>query len=96
MHVADKPPGGPRRQQTVRQVLLGALLLTASLKCAYAYIDPNSAGQFYQLLFPLFVAIASAISALRRGIRQFLGRIIRTCLTVLRRPGSEDNREANS
>lgn len=43
-----------------------ALLLAPSL--AFAYVDPNAGGMLFQLLMPLFAAIAGAWLFLRRFI----------------------------
>jgi len=84
------------RQQSRRQLALAVLLLIGCVPCAYAYIDPNTTGQLYQLLFPLFVALASAIAALRRTIRLLWSRAVRACLAVLRRTVGGASREADS
>ena len=42
--------------------------MTAFVRPAHAYIDPNAAGPFYQLLFPVIVAIMSMMAGLRRAI----------------------------
>jgi hypothetical protein len=62
-----------RVQQACWRGGIGTLLLTlflafAPLTPAEAYIDPNSAGTVYQFLFPLIVAITSAIAGFRRSI----------------------------
>jgi hypothetical protein len=56
-----------------RTTLIGMAAVVAVLAClplrsAYAYIDPNSAGALYQILFPLIIAIGSAFAFLRRTI----------------------------
>lgn len=43
-----------------RRWLWAALMLAAWSPAAQAYIDPNSAGLLYQILFPLFVAVMGA------------------------------------
>ncbi len=69
----------------IAMAILAAALAVAPMRAAYAYIDPNSAGPLYQFLFPLFIAVAGALAALRRIIRQAWGRAVRACSSVLRR-----------
>jgi len=51
---------------------------------AFAYIDPNSAGPLSQMLFPLLIAIASVLAAMRRIIRQSWLRVYRATAAILR------------
>lgn len=44
---------------------------------SYAYIDPNTGGWLFQLLFPVLVAIGIAWNFLKTKIRAFLGWISR-------------------
>ena len=83
-------------QQRRRQLLIVVLLLIGCVPCAYAYIDPNTTGLLYQLLFPLFIAVASAIAALRRTIRLLWTRAVRACLILLRRTLGGGSGEADS
>jgi len=46
------------------------------LRAAHAYVDPNSAGPLYQLLFPMLIAIGSVIAAGRRALRRAWNRIV--------------------
>lgn len=55
------------RRLIVAQLTLAAVMTALPLSAAHAYVDPNSAGPLYQLLFPLLVAIASVIAAGRRA-----------------------------
>jgi hypothetical protein len=66
-------------------LVLIALAAIAPIQSAYAYVDPNSAGPLYQLLFPLLVALASAFAALRRYIAQLWNRLVRRCTAMMRR-----------
>jgi hypothetical protein len=50
-------------------VLLAMLLLPCS---AFAYIDPNTGGLFFQLLAPLFAGVVGAWMFLRRSISTFV------------------------
>jgi hypothetical protein len=50
---------------------LTVLVAFGPIQAAHAYVDPNSAGPLFQFLFPLFIAIASALTAFRR----MLGRL---------------------
>ncbi len=75
----------------IGMLLLAAALAIAPLNFAYAYIDPNSAGPLYQLLFPLFIAVAGVLAALRRIIKQLWFRAIRACVGFFRHErGSTD------
>lgn len=55
------------RRGVIAQLTLAAVVTVLPLGAAHAYVDPNSAGPLYQLLFPLLVAIASVIAAGRRA-----------------------------
>ncbi len=77
--------GVPRRRYpSIAMLLLVAALAVAPLQSAYAYIDPNSAGPLYQFLFPLFIAIAGALAAMRRIIKQLFNRALRACAGLFR------------
>jgi len=65
-----------KRNSLLRPVLCTALLFALPLSSAYAYVDPNSVGTLYQILFPLLVAIGSAIAMLRRAIAGAWHRLI--------------------
>lgn len=72
-----------------RTTLIGMLTVIAVLTCmpmkaAYAYIDPNSAGALYQILFPLLVAIGSAFAFLRRTIVSTFTRLTHALVSVVR------------
>ena len=61
---------------------------------AYAYIDPNSGGLFFQLLTPLFVIIAAAFAFAKRQIARawdsFVDRTRTLWLRLLRTLGAAD------
>ena len=59
------------------RVLPIALLCLLPIHAAYAYVDPNSAGLLYQILFPVLVAIASALTAMRRSLARLWRRLFR-------------------
>jgi hypothetical protein len=85
-----------RRIETFTLLLLfTGFLSVVPLKRAHAYIDPNSAGALYQFLFPLLIAAASALAALRRHIARLCSRLIGAVMTVVRgeRPRSQGERE---
>ena len=85
-----------RQLASFPMLLLFATLITiAPLRPAHAYIDPNSAGAVYQFLFPLLIAAASALTALRRHIARLWNRLIDTVVTAVRgeRPPSHSDRE---
>ncbi len=65
--------------------VLLAVLILAPLRPAHAYVDPNSVGPLYQFLFPLFIAIASALAALRRQVARLWTRVVDTVVAVVRR-----------
>jgi hypothetical protein len=54
---------------------LVALAILGPIRPAHAYVDPNSAGPLFQFLFPLFIAIASALTAFRRMLGRLWGRL---------------------
>ena len=57
------------------KLALTALLALMPLRSVHAYIDPNAAGPLYQFLFPMLVAIASAIAASRRLLKRLWSRV---------------------
>jgi hypothetical protein len=65
-------------------VAVVAVLACMPMKAAYAYIDPNSAGALYQLLFPLLVAIGSAFAFLRRTIVRACSRLANAVASAVR------------
>ena len=64
-----------KHARLIEMTALATLLACVPLQSAFAYIDPNSAGALYQLLFPLLVAIAGAFAAFRRVIARAFGRL---------------------
>lgn len=58
------------------RLVIVAFIALMPLQSAQAYIDPNSAGPLYQFLFPMLVAIASAIAAARRVLKRVWGRLV--------------------
>lgn len=81
------------RYPAIVMLSLAVLLAAAPLRSAYAYIDPNSAGPLYQFLFPLLVAVAGALAAMRRIIKQLWSRTVRACVGVFRPGRSETDNE---
>ncbi len=73
-----------KRTSLVGILLCTTLLAFAPLKAAHAYIDPNSAGPLYQFLFPLFIAIGSAIAVLRRVIARAWNRVTSAVISAVR------------
>lgn len=72
-----------------RTTLTGMIAVVALLACvpltpAYAYIDPNSAGALYQLLFPLLIAIGSVFAFLRRTIMRACSKLANAVVTIVR------------
>jgi len=73
------------KRTSIVGVLLWTTLLTAlPLRPAHAYIDPNSAGPLYQFLFPLLIAIGSALAVLRRTIASAWNRLINAIVSAVR------------
>jgi hypothetical protein len=75
------PVGGHR---AAKILLLTAIITIAGTQAAYAYIDPNSAGVLYQILFPMFIAIASTLAALRGMIRRLWNRGVNAVVASFR------------
>jgi hypothetical protein len=73
-----------RSRTLIRVVLLAALVACVPLQSAFAYIDPNSAGSLYQLLFPLLIAIGGAFAALRRIIVHAVSRLASAVIAAVR------------
>jgi hypothetical protein len=72
---------------------LAGLVAIAPLRSARAYVDPNAAGPLYQLLFPLLVAIASALAALRGIIRRLWIRLASALMAAVRGEPVSSNTE---
>lgn len=64
------------RNRVIGTLVLSALIAVIPKRVARAYVDPNSAGPLYQMLFPMLVAIASAIAAGRRILRRLWDRFV--------------------
>lgn len=73
-----------KRTSIVGLLLLTIVLAAVPLRPAHAYIDPNSAGPLYQMLFPLLIAIGSAIAMLRRTIARAWSRVTSAVASVVR------------
>ncbi len=73
-----------KRTSIVGLLLLTTVLAVAPLRPAHAYIDPNSAGPLYQFLFPLLIAVGSAIAMLRRVIAQAWRRLASAVMSAVR------------
>ena len=74
-----------KRGSVLGLVLWTALLVGLPLSPAHAYVDPNSVGSLYQILFPVLLAIGSAIAMLRRAIAGAWHRLISALRSALRR-----------
>lgn len=72
--------------------VLSALLIMAPVRPAHAYVDPNSVGSLYQFLFPLFIAIASTLAALRRQLVRLWNRVVDTVVAAVRGERSSERR----
>ena len=55
--------------------LVTVFVTVAEVKNAFAYVDPNTGGYIFQLLFPLISAIAFAYLFLKRQIKMLLVRM---------------------
>jgi len=53
----------------VRSIVVASILMAP--KVVFAYVDPNSAGVLYQLLFPLIVGVSLAWRWIARTFRAF-------------------------
>jgi hypothetical protein len=73
-----------KRISIVGLLLWVTLLAIAPVRPAHAYIDPNSAGPLYQLLFPLLIAVGSAIAMLRRAIARAWNRVTSVVISAVR------------
>lgn len=58
-------------------VVMGVLCLLFITTPAYAYIDPNAAGLASQILTPLVLAAAAAVTFLRKQIGAAFGALTR-------------------
>jgi hypothetical protein len=78
--------GKARRYQGLwKLMLLVSFLMVAPLRPAHAYLDPNAAGSLYQIMFPLLVAIGSAVAMTKRYIKYYCDRVVEACTAVFRR-----------
>lgn len=66
-------------------LLLIGILSAMAPRPVYAYIDPNTAGSLYQVLFPILVAIGTALAAMRRVIAAHWYRFVKFSLSTYRR-----------
>ena len=80
--------GGKQALLNLGGLALMAILTVAPVHEARAYIDPNSAGPLFQFLFPLLIAITSALAACRRVISQAWRRATTAILGVVRGGGA--------
>lgn len=78
-----------KRIYALELAAVAVLLACAPLQSAFAYIDPNSAGWLYQLIFPLLIAIGTAFAALRRMIARAWSRLATVVSTAVRGGRSE-------
>ncbi len=85
-----------RRLIGASALALAALVGLLPSRPAHAYIDPNSAGQLYQFLFPFLIAAASAIAALRRYIARLWYRFVNAVVTAVRRERPRSQSDGDS
>ncbi|QXE85040.1 hypothetical protein KP003_11585 [Geomonas nitrogeniifigens] len=57
--------------------LLALTVVAVSCGDAHAYIDPNTGGYVFQVLFPIVSAVAAAFVFCRDGVVKLLRRIFR-------------------
>jgi hypothetical protein len=81
-----------RHGRTLQRIALICLIVATPLRRAHAYVDPNSAGLLYQILFPLLVAIASAFGTLKRVVVRLWQRLTRSGATRYEEVGGETDR----
>ncbi len=62
MQLATNRVRNPSSLGITATIFFTTLVAATPLQCAYAYVDPNSVGPLYQFLFPMIVAITSAIA----------------------------------
>jgi hypothetical protein len=74
-----------------KPLLLAVFLILGLVQNANAYVDPNSAGPLFQMLFPLFVAAASMVALLRRMIKRAWNRLTSVFLPGARGGGFDIN-----
>ncbi len=84
-----------KRIHLIELVAVTALLACAPLQSAFAYVDPNSAGWLYQLIFPLLIAIGSAFAVLRRVIARAWSRLATVVVAVVRGERGERRERAD-
>lgn len=77
-------------------LLLAALVGLAPWRSAHAYVDPNSAGQLYQFLFPFLIAAASTLAALRRYIARWWSRLVNAVVMAIRRERPRPQNDSRS
>lgn len=74
-------PSFPSERRYLSRHWLSSLVLAFVLLMkspdSYAYIDPNTGGWLFQLLFPVLVAIGIAWNFIKAKVRTFLGWIFK-------------------
>lgn len=80
------------RYGVVSKLAFAVLITLAPLHVAQAYVDPNSAGPLYQLLFPLLVAIGAAMAAGKRALRRLWNRVAARIRATRIPPAAEHRR----
>jgi len=88
--------GAMKRTTLIGMVAVIAVLACLPMRPAYAYIDPNSAGALYQILFPLLVAIGSAFAFLRRTIVRACSRLAHAVVAIVRGDRGKGAQESRS
>jgi|WetSurMetagenome_2_1015567.scaffolds.fasta_scaffold990892_1 hypothetical protein len=60
-------------------MIAAAILIIASIMpdSAYAYVDPNTGGYFFQVLFPIAAGVAACYLFLKNYIKKLFGKIAR-------------------
>jgi drug/metabolite transporter (DMT)-like permease len=73
----DRPHGVGAPTRHLRNFHVATLLLALWPASCFAYIDPNTGGIIYQILFPVLVAIAAAWTFLKDRISALWSKIFR-------------------
>jgi len=84
-----------KRIHLIELAAVTALLACAPLQSVFAYVDPNSAGWLYQLIFPLLIAIGTTFAALRRVIARAWSRLATVVVAAVRGERGERSERAD-
>lgn len=77
MHTSNAVEHTSATRRPLNSLLVAAALLSAWPVSAWAYLDPNSGGFLFQLLFPIITAVGAALVFLRERIQNAVKRLLR-------------------